>query len=179
MWFEHRLLTEGARTEGVILEWHAGARVSTSRLVVGFQPDGGERVEFSQSITDYVKAPAESLRDRFDPDVIPLSLVEGDSIPVRYRPDEPSRAVIDEPELHRRAIDEHRQGREDARRRAEEKLARGPSLAPSPAVEAPTDQSAQSAHDKIELLSELADLHARGGLTDDEFAAAKRKLLGD
>lgn len=26
-------------------------------------------------------------------------------------------------------------------------------------------------------LSELADLHARGSLTDEEFAAAKRKIL--
>jgi hypothetical protein len=30
----------------------------------------------------------------------------------------------------------------------------------------------------VERLRELSDMHAQGHLTDDEFAAAKRKILG-
>jgi uncharacterized membrane protein len=34
------------------------------------------------------------------------------------------------------------------------------------------------ATDDVARLRELADLHDRGGLTDDEFSAAKKKILG-
>lgn len=42
--------------------------------------------------------------------------------------------------------------------------------APAPQPEASSDLLAQ--------ISQLSDLHAAGALTDDEFAAAKAKLLG-
>ena len=38
--------------------------------------------------------------------------------------------------------------------------------------------SAGPAPADVERLRELAEMHTRGDLTDDEFAAAKRKLLG-
>jgi hypothetical protein len=151
----------------------------TQRLLIGFQPPGGERIEFSQNVADYVTAPADSLRQRFDPDVIPLSLLEGEAIPVRYQADKPSHAIIDEPELQRRAIESHQQGQEDLRRMAEEKLEQPAPSTPISAPAAPLGDAGQSEHDKIELLEELANLHSSGGLTDDEFAAEKRKLLAD
>ena len=46
-----------------------------------------------------------------------------------------------------------------------------------PAGAAPADQPA-AAPDLAEKLKELADLHASGALTDEEFAAAKAKLIG-
>lgn len=42
----------------------------------------------------------------------------------------------------------------------------------APAAPSPTGQ------DTVEQLKQLADLHAQGVLTDDEFAAQKAKLLG-
>jgi putative oligomerization/nucleic acid binding protein len=39
-------------------------------------------------------------------------------------------------------------------------------------------QAARSGNGTIRELERLADLHRRGGLSDDEFAAAKSKLLG-
>jgi putative oligomerization/nucleic acid binding protein len=49
--------------------------------------------------------------------------------------------------------------------------------------DAEQDQAAQpapapAAPDQTAKLKELADLHASGALTDEEFAAAKAKLLG-
>ncbi|MGI8461246.1 MAG: SHOCT domain-containing protein [Solirubrobacterales bacterium] len=42
---------------------------------------------------------------------------------------------------------------------------------------APAAQGMQG-QDTVEQIKQLADLHAQGALTDDEFAAQKKKLLG-
>lgn len=49
--------------------------------------------------------------------------------------------------------------------------------APVPAA-APAPAAAAGGDDMIEKLKQLADLHAQGILTDDEFAAQKAKILG-
>ena len=46
--------------------------------------------------------------------------------------------------------------------------------APAPAPAAPAD----GGRDKIAQLKDLADLKAQGVLTEEEFAAEKRKILG-
>jgi hypothetical protein len=46
------------------------------------------------------------------------------------------------------------------------------------AVPAPRDPGDQPAPSMTDQLNQLADLHSQGVLTDDEFAAAKAKLLG-
>jgi hypothetical protein len=46
------------------------------------------------------------------------------------------------------------------------------------AVPAPRDPGGQPAPSMAGQLNQLADLHSQGVLTDDEFAAAKAKLLG-
>jgi len=46
-----------------------------------------------------------------------------------------------------------------------------PAAAPAPAAAAPADDTSAK-------LEELADLHAKGVLSDEEFAAAKAKALG-
>ena len=48
--------------------------------------------------------------------------------------------------------------------------AQAPQAAPAPAPAVPTDSTAE--------LERLAKLHESGALTDEEFAAAKSKLLG-
>ena len=48
-----------------------------------------------------------------------------------------------------------------------------------PQAAAPTEQyEAPASADPVEQLKRLAELHASGGLTDEEFAAAKAKILG-
>jgi hypothetical protein len=48
---------------------------------------------------------------------------------------------------------------------------------PSPPPEAPA-QAASPDDPTVEKISQLAQLHASGALTDEEFAAAKAKALG-
>jgi hypothetical protein len=45
-------------------------------------------------------------------------------------------------------------------------------------VEAPPAAAAPSADDQMEQLEKLGDLHAKGILTDEEFAAKKAQILG-
>ncbi len=49
--------------------------------------------------------------------------------------------------------------------------------AAAPAAAAPA-APADSAEDPMDKVKQLADLHAQGILTDEEFAAAKKKALG-
>jgi hypothetical protein len=50
--------------------------------------------------------------------------------------------------------------------------------APAPAASAPQEAPAAAPPvDRIEQLTKLAELHDRGILTDDEFAAEKAKIL--
>lgn len=50
---------------------------------------------------------------------------------------------------------------------------------PPPTPSAPPPSGAASeAGDRIAQLKQLADLHASGALTDEEFAAEKAKILG-
>ena len=45
-------------------------------------------------------------------------------------------------------------------------------------VEAPAPAAAPAADDSYAQLEQLADLHAKGILTDEEFAAKKAQILG-
>ena len=63
-----------------------------------------------------------------------------------------------------------RQGERWAQQEAAEYQQQAP-MAPPPAA-------APAAPDPIERLTQLAELHERGALTDEEFAAQKAQLLG-
>jgi hypothetical protein len=60
-------------------------------------------------------------------------------------------------------------------------IANNPPVAPNPLVRqtpvAPTVPSSGSSKSKSDRLSELADLHARGTITDGELAAARARIL--
>lgn len=62
-----------------------------------------------------------------------------------------------------------------ARRQAGAAQAQAAAAAPAAAPAAP---AAPAGGDSSAKLQELANLHAQGVLTDDEFAAAKAKVLG-
>jgi len=59
---------------------------------------------------------------------------------------------------------------QQAQQQAAAQAAAAPAAAPAPAAPAEDDQMAK--------LQQLADLHASGVLSDEEFAAAKAKVLG-
>jgi Short C-terminal domain len=50
--------------------------------------------------------------------------------------------------------------------------------APAPSPAAPPPAAPAPADPTVEKINQLAQLHASGALTDEEFAAAKAKLLG-
>jgi hypothetical protein len=54
----------------------------------------------------------------------------------------------------------------------------GSPVAAGPVAGTPAGTAATPAAGDVERLRELSDLHTAGRLTDDEFTAAKRKLLG-
>lgn len=53
-----------------------------------------------------------------------------------------------------------------------------PRAAPPASFAAPAAPAAPAAQDTITMLTQLADLHARGVLTDAEFSAQKARILG-
>jgi hypothetical protein len=65
--------------------------------------------------------------------------------------------------------------RQNARWAEEDQAAYDQQMAQQQAPQAPP---APAADDKTEQLQNLAELHSQGVLTDDEFAAAKAKILG-
>jgi hypothetical protein len=65
--------------------------------------------------------------------------------------------------------------RQNARYAEQDQAAYDQQMAQQPAEPA---QQAPPADDKAAQLQNLADLHSQGVLTDEEFAAAKAKLLG-
>ncbi len=66
----------------------------------------------------------------------------------------------------------NRVSRRQAQRWGAQEAAAEPAYAPPPAAAAP------AAPDPMERLRELGQLHESGVLTDEEFTAAKRKILG-
>lgn len=61
--------------------------------------------------------------------------------------------------------------------KAEEQAAAQQPVAPAPAPASPAAAPAAAGTDVVAELTKLADLKAAGVLSDDEFAAAKAKLL--
>lgn len=121
-------------------------------------------------------------------DVIPLSFLTGSKIPVGYDPEDRSKTMIDEPALHERAQQHWHEGKQAQRNRAEAVLTGGDPYddgGDSAAEEELMRQVEVQTHsgggggpdDTAAKLERLADLHRRGDLTDDEFAAAKQSVL--
>ena len=78
-------------------------------------------------------------------------------------------------------------GRHVARRQAEQeqysqeqddRISNLEAQQPNQQAPAPAPASSSGSSEMLDQLNQLADLHQRGVLTDDEFAAAKAKLFG-
>jgi len=65
-----------------------------------------------------------------------------------------------------------------SKRGAEAGASEAQAAAPPPAPEAPPPAAAPEEDPTVAKLNDLAQLHASGVLTDEEFAAAKAKALG-
>jgi hypothetical protein len=186
----HNLHTDGAQIDGVVLHWEPAPYVRTqARIVVGVKFEDGEKAEFTEDITDYCQPQATSLMQRLGQaggsDVIPLELYEGTVVPVRYDPSNRHKLAIDVPVLHERAIESWNARQEKTGAQAERVLdehahPRHDPVEPlelAPDLLRLMDEPAPAAADADGLVK-LAELHRRGELTDEEFSAAKRKLLG-
>ena len=108
MFSKHHPSSEPVRAEGVILDWAPSSLHRTRvRLVVGVKFDDGQKVEFTQEITDFCLPPASDLTARLHAltqEPIPLALHVGTTIPVCYDPADRTRMSIDEPVLHEAAV---------------------------------------------------------------------------
>jgi hypothetical protein len=165
----HHLLSEGARIEGVVLAWKPAPRDRTKdRLTIGVKFDDGETAEFTEDITNYYQPPAHGLRQLVSnatgDNVVPVSLTQGSKVPVRYDAENRKKLAIDVPALQERALRHWTNFESQQRAQAEAELAGGTPTA--------DDES------EADELAKLADLHRSGDLSDEEFAAAKRRILG-
>jgi hypothetical protein len=86
----------------------------------------------------------------------------GADVPVLYDPDDHS-SVIYDPSEPRRLAREHND----------------PNTPAGAQPSAPAEPAGANPLDKLRQVKELAELHASGALTDEEFAAEKAKILGD
>lgn len=173
----HHLLSEGTQIEGVVLEWKPAPLARTKdRLRIGVKFDDGETAEFTEDITNYCHPPAHGLRgliaNAARDTVIPVSLIEGAKVPVRYDPDDRNKLAIDVPALHERVVQGWSEGRKTMRDEAEAVLD-----AQSATSRAST-ASGQGGAPDADALAKVAELHRRGDLSDEEFTAAKRDIIG-
>jgi hypothetical protein len=99
------------QAEGVILEWAPSPLYRAKvRLVVGVKFDDGQKVEFTEEISDLCLPPAGNLAARLEAlsqEPVPLELNVGSKIPVRYDLADRTRMSIDEPALHDAALRKH------------------------------------------------------------------------
>jgi hypothetical protein len=188
-----KLWTEGAQTEGVVVKvwWYADP---IQHYGVVF------RVKFPDGSTTDVKK-----RVLYVSDVGSMS--EGDSVPVRYDPSDYSKVVLDEPALEApvKAAKAAQGARVDAALAhlgepgsgssdeagiqalsglgntgdLKAQLLRMAAENPGSVINLSSGSPGQSVSNPEDRLAKLADLKERGLLSDDEFTAAKAKILGE
>ncbi len=153
-----KLWSEGAQTEGVVVKlwWH-------SRL------QGTYGIEFRVKFPDGSTA---DVKERFLDASNQGYVSEGDVVPVRYDPSDYSKVRLDVP-----ALEAPLKGAKAAQgARVETALAR---LGEPDAGTGGSGSPGRSGSDPEDRLAKLADLKERGVVSDEEFAAAKAKILAE
>jgi hypothetical protein len=181
-----KLYAEGAQTEGQVFaltEYTGGYAGSTAQGVkvrVKF-PDG--------SVTEFEKGPLSALDVGY--------FAVGSVVPVRYDPADHSKVVLDIPALKER----HAQTGAAQQAQLDAQFAHmgepgSPGLVgggdlkaqllqmaaqnPGSVIDLRSSQpQAEQASDPVDRLSKLAELKQQGVLTEEEFTAAKAKILGE
>jgi len=125
---------EPARTEGVVLDWGPSTLYRTrQRLLVGVKFDDGQKVEFTEEITDVVLPPAGDLAALIQArtqEPIPVRMSVGDSIPVCYDPADRNRMWIDVAAVNEAATRRHTQALQARQARADALLDASPPVHP-------------------------------------------------
>jgi hypothetical protein len=120
MFGKHHSVSGSVPAQGVIMQWAPSSLYRTKvRLVVGVKFDDGQKVEFTEEITDFCLPGKGGVLAAIGADPIPLPLTEGSKIPVRYDPGDRRKMWIDEDTLHEAAISKHAEAAERKRARAE------------------------------------------------------------
>ena len=138
MFGHHKLLSEGAQIDGVVLEnGQLSYTITKARLLIGVKFDDGVTAEFTEDIQDFFEPAAHGLKglagNLTGDNVIPLSFISGSTIPVRYDPADRSKLAIDVPALHERALERWMKGQKASRAQAEAVLAQQPAAHPTAA----------------------------------------------
>ena len=156
-----KLWSEGAQTEGVVVKlwWH-------SRL------QGTYGIEFRVKFPDGSTA---DVKERFLDASNQGYVSEGDVVPVRYDPSDYSKVRLDVPALEAPLKDaKAAQGME-----VKAQLDRMAAANPASVVNLSSGSPGRSGSDPEDRIAKLADLKERGALSNEEFAAAKAKILGE
>jgi Short C-terminal domain len=167
----HKLLKEGEQGQGVV----------TKRRDQGTE-SGPRGYGILYEVQGHIKFP-DGTESGFRSELLNSlkvgSLDEGRVVPVRYDPADHSKVVLDVVALEQghsaaeaASVNQAERARQERIAQADARLARASGSAHhAPAAEAPPDP--------LDTLRKLADLHKQGVLTDEEFQAQKRKLLGE
>ncbi|MGO9971558.1 MAG: SHOCT domain-containing protein [Solirubrobacteraceae bacterium] len=162
----HHLLKEGERGQGVITERHGQGTESNSK-------GWGELFE----IKGHIKFP-DGTESQFSANMLNSlnvgSLYEGTIVPVRYDASDHSKVVIDVNALEAQHLADH-QSRVDAVE--QQTAARVAEADAQLARSAGSTSAAVTASDTVDELAKLAALKSSGALSQEEFDAAKQKLL--
>ncbi len=123
MFGHHKLLSDGSQITGVVLRNDTPNNLTKDRLLVAVKFADGEKAEFTEDITNYYEPPAQSLKglvgNLAGNNVIPVSMTAGDTIPVRYDPDDRRKLAIDVPALYDQVAQQWMQGQAAQRAQAE------------------------------------------------------------
>jgi hypothetical protein len=158
-----KLYAEGAQTEGVVVKQASANDRIHYRVVVRAKFPDGSTTQFTKGALDVHDVGY---------------LYEGTVVPVRYDPSDHSKVVLDIPDLEAR----HRQATATQQAQLDAQVAH----LGKPGAQAPGgggDPNAQLLHMAAQnpesVLSKLAELKQQGLLTDDQFNAARAKILGE
>ncbi len=121
----HKLATEGAQAEGLIMQSERTAEEGHHKLLIGVKFDDGQVLEFEEKVSEWVRIP-EHIRKQFglahDDDLVILWLSNGDRIPVRYNEANRSQIMVDIATMHQQAIEKHVQAKVQRRSQLEQQL---------------------------------------------------------
>ncbi len=163
----HHLLKDGEQGQGVITERHVQGTESNSK-------GWGDLFE----IKGHIKFP-DGTQNEFSANMLSSlkvgDLYAGTIVPVRYEPSDHSKVVIDVNALEAQHRADRQSQADAVQQHAAARVAKADAQLAGSA--GPTGAAATAAGDRVEELAKLAALKASGALSQEEFDAAKRKLL--
>ncbi len=122
MFGNHNPLSDGAQTEGVVLESSMTHQRGRMKVLIAVKFDDGEKAEFAEVLTDYYVPKGQGLKGLTDKTVIPISFTTGMKIPVRYDPANHKHVAVDVQALHERRLHAYTEGQNALRAQAEASL---------------------------------------------------------